>query len=408
MTATINTNQATSSKVVCFFGAGASVQAGAPTFSNFHRRAEEVYNKLPDISPEKEIFKRVLKHWEDDYNNSNIEEYYAAIEMHETLKYNNIEIKDSDRITADKIVNVICHTIQKSVANPPKSKDFYNFLTFIIEDEPLDFIFITTNWDILLESTRDFYLKDGWINYGGILAYDMPSGQTEPNGQYHILKLHGSLNWGFCKECGKIYYTDEKKCDILTTSSEGLRCRICQNRLEPAIIPPTLSKLAKAEANTKYAPLLPVWRSAFEHLKLCEKIYFIGYSLPETDVETKNFISTALRENSNLKEVVIISDQKSGYSRVYFEERYHSIISRAISNPKIKFIDEGFEDFCQNHRTIIKMQSYREEMFKRRIQAQMLSIKKNIGWNTDCTDDTDAHGLIIGKYPSNLCSIPNQ
>lgn len=353
----MNTNHGTTPKGVCFLGAGASVWAGAPTFSNFHSRAKEVYNKLPDVSPEKEIFQRVLKHWEDDYNNSNIEEYYAAIEMLETLKYNNIEIKDSDRITADNIVNVICTTIQKSVANPYKPPYYYVHLDFILKDEIPDFIFITTNWDILLESTRDYYLRDGWINYGGILPYDIPSGQTKPNGQYHILKLHGSLNWGFCEECGKIYYTDGKKCDILTTSSEGLRCKICQNRLEPAIIPPTLSKLAKAGANSKYAPLLPVWRSAFEHLKSSEKIYFIGYSLPETDVETKTFISNALRENSNLKEVVIISDQKYGYSRVDFEERYHSIISRVISNPKVKFIDEGFEEFCQNHPTIRRMNS---------------------------------------------------
>jgi len=160
------------------------------------------------------------------------------------------------------------------------------------------------------------------------------------------------LNWGFCKECGKIYYTDKTKCDILI-SSGGLRCIKCQNKLEPAIIPPTSSKLAKAGVNSKYAPLLPIWRSAFEHLKSCEKIYFIGYSLPETDVETKTFISNALRENSNLKEVVIISDQKYGYSRVDFEERYHSIISRVKSNPKVKFIDEGFEDFCQKNPTIL-------------------------------------------------------
>ncbi|VVB56028.1 Uncharacterised protein [uncultured archaeon] len=346
MTPTMN-NHATTPKGVCFLGAGASVWAGAPTFSNFRRRTEEVYNKLPDISPEKEIFKRVLKHWEDDYNTSNIEEYYAAIEMLETLKFNSIKT-DSDCITADNIVYVICTTIQKSIANYRK-QNFYNHLTVILEDEIPDFIFITTNWDILLESTMDF--RDGWVNYGGIPAYDNPSGQTEPNREYSILKLHGSLNWGFCKECGKIYYTDKTKCDILT-SYEGLRCGKCQTKLEPAIIPPTSSKLAKAGANSKYAPLLPIWRSAFEHLKLCEKIYFIGYSLPETDIETKIFISNALKENSNLKEVVIISDQKYGYSRVDFEERYHSIISRIISNPKVKFIDEGFEEFCQKHPAI--------------------------------------------------------
>ena len=356
----MNINQTTVPRIVCFLGAGASVWAGVPTFSNFRKRAEEVYNILPDYSPEKETFQRVLKYWGNYYNNSNIEEYYAAIEMLEMIKTG---IEDSDCITSDNIVNVICRTIQKSVKNPHKYKqDLYYILTLLLQEEDPYPIFITTNWDILLESVKDYYLEEECINYGGIFPYDNPSGQIETDEDYHILKLHGSLNWGFCKECGNIYYTNKTKCDTLTTSSEGLKCIKCQHKLEPAIIPPTLSKLAKAGVNTKYAPLLLVWRSAFEQLKLCEKIYFIGYSLPETDVETKTFISTALRENSNLKEVVIISDQKYGYSRVDFEERYHSIISKVKSNPRVKFHNEGFEDFCNKY--ALKYDSDRKERLK--------------------------------------------
>lgn len=341
MTQTVYNNQSRSIESVFFLGAGASVWSGVPTFSNFHEKAEYVCkHKLFDDDPKKEIFQRVLKHWRSRYNNYNLEEYYAVIEMDERLKLNHTNIEDSDSITANDIVTVISNTIQKSLAIT-KSQIYYDKLIFILQMTIPDSIIITTNWDILLEDV--IYRKAGQINYEGIHGYD-----TLPNkdGVYDILKLHGSLNWGFCKKCGEICYTDAPKCDILISSPEGLKCKICKEKLEPVIVPPTSSKLAQAETKTKYAQLVPIWNSAYKHLKLCEKIYFIGYSLPETDVETRKFISEALRGNSNLKEIIIISDQKYGRSRFDFEERYHSIISKVGSNPAVEFIYNGFERFC--------------------------------------------------------------
>jgi NAD-dependent SIR2 family protein deacetylase len=329
-------------KVVCFLGAGASAWAGIPTFNDFQRKAEIVCNKLPEHSPEKKVFQCVLKDWGTRYKESNIEEYYATIEMHETLKFNNIKKEDSDCITSAKIVTVICNTIQESTNSKTSKTPYYFDLNWKLQDGSTDLVFITTNWDILFESTKRIYLRDGWINYGeDIFAYDTASNKTNPTEILKILKLHGSLNWGFCKECKKIYYT-EKMWDVLNTSSLELKCPDCKIKLEPVIVPPTISKLTKAN----YPQLKSIWSSAYENLRSCEKIYFIGYSFPETDVETKYFISDALKSNTNLKEVIIITDQKYGRYKVDFEERYLSIISKITSKPKFKFVDDGFESFC--------------------------------------------------------------
>ena len=48
----------------------------------------------------------------------------------------------------------------------------------------------------------------------------------------------------------------------------------------------------------------------FDCLRSCEKIYFIGYSFPETDAQTKVLVSSALRKNDELKEIIVVSKEK--------------------------------------------------------------------------------------------------
>ena len=80
---------------------------------------------------------------------------------------------------------------------------------------------------------------------------------------------------------------------------------------------------------------------------ICEKVYFIGYSFPETDVQMKIFVSNALRKNKNLKEVTIVSNPMYGRSRVDFEERYSPILLKTKNDPKIIFNYDGFERFSK-------------------------------------------------------------
>lgn len=322
---------------VCFLGSGASAWAGVPTFNDFQTKAEEVCINLPEGSHEKGIFQRVLEHWKTHDNNPNLEEFYHDIELDERVLHN------ESPITSEDIAAFISITIQKS-AIKTRPQSYYEKLIRILQDETLYYTIITTNWDILLESGREHYLRDGLINYGYVHAYSTLSNQTIPT--YNILKLHGSLNWGFCEECKEAYYTDNKGCNIIS-SSEGLKCKKCNNKLKPLLVPPTISKLSEIK-KPNYAPaqLIKIWRDAYKYLSTCEKIYFIGYSLPETDVETKHFISRALKENPNLKEVTIVTYQEYTKSMIEFEERYKSIISKEKSHPKIEFFHNGFEDFC--------------------------------------------------------------
>lgn len=439
------TKQSDYPKEVFFLGAGASALAGVPTFANFREKADDICNKKLLNNESNKQFERVLKYWKKNFDEFNIEEFYEAVEMSETLD-NPTDKEKQETVTTDEIENFINSTIQKSIkrdflfswdeipgnhngklidfllknvcdwANTAtiekidddrtikvSTEKYYillklegqtylyiklvegtqtkygndNFIvkmengtrniykrdvqvhdlyeSFLALIEPS--VIITTNWDTELEtSPKKITIENGGIRYEGVQPYDEIKSQTHR--QYRILKLHGSLNWGFCRKCGNIYYFDEKIHDGLA-SSKGLECKKCSGKLDRIIIPPKLSKLIKPEQNNSepndesnplkspYFQLRSIWSKASDYLKMCDKLYFIGYSFPETDVQMKTFISNALRENSNLNrlKIIIVSSPKHGNSRVNFEERYLSIFSRFISQSRIEFHYDGFEGY---------------------------------------------------------------
>ena len=110
---------------------------------------------------------------------------------------------------------------------------------------------------------------------------------------YPLLKLHGSLNWGYCSSCNQVvpwYPSDwpwqEVKNDGLPKGKLRIGQKIdlhehreCGQALdpEPVVIPPTWSKSAH------HNRLSRVWSQAAEELSDADHIVVIGYSLPESD-----------------------------------------------------------------------------------------------------------------------------
>ncbi len=377
------TEQQDYTKEVFFLGAGASAIAGVPTFANFREMTNKLLEPIlielaenypdrdsePYFEPEdSKIFRRVLYYWDKDFKNYDVEQFYAAVEMNELLN-NNSTIKEKKQdITAKDIERVICRIIQNSLEESPTNANVASCYSKIIDImETRQAVVITTNWDIILESSDSLSRGSIWkhINYEGIRDYNASIDEEKINnydsyldGQIeyhrllrncHILKLHGSLNWGFCESCEKIYYFEKKKYDSLSLNEVVCHNALCEGgnfKLKAVIVPPTLSKLIKAQPDTAQYQLVKIWNKAKKSIEACEKLYFIGYSFPETDVQMRVFISNALRNNHNLKKVTIVSNQKHGNSRIEFEERYLSILSKFISHSKIEFYYKGFEEFC--------------------------------------------------------------
>jgi NAD-dependent SIR2 family protein deacetylase len=329
-----------SPKDIYFLGAGTSSLVGVPTFEYFRNKATEIYKNLPKEDPIIALFERVLNHWNNNFKELNIEHYFTAIEIQENLMQdlNEQENRESEEIKSIDIIKFISYTIEKSSNNNlPRNKYFSEFLSDIFSNHRISrSAIITTNWDIVLEKSSILSLQNKWIKYEGkdIQPYhETEVEKIEREVQLRILKLHGSINWGYCKKCEKIYYFDK---EISKEISVGIKCpnKECLEKLALELVPPICSKLDRRKS------LCNIWKTAQDYLKSCEKIYFIGYSFPETDLQMKIFISNALKKNLHLEDVIIVSNEKYAASKIDFEERYLSILP---TNSKIRFYYDGFE-----------------------------------------------------------------
>jgi hypothetical protein len=107
-----------------------------------------------------------------------------------------------------------------------------------------------------------------------------------------LLKLHGSLNWLYCKTCQRLEIgaSDSRKyLKVLgrfvgpsleqSYRTDSSACPTCQSRLRPLLIAPTHLK------DYRIPHLAQVWYEAEQVLREASRVVFIGYSLPEDDVE---------------------------------------------------------------------------------------------------------------------------
>ncbi|MFA4957782.1 MAG: SIR2 family protein [Candidatus Methanoperedens sp.] len=340
------TEQSKYPKEVFFLGSGASALAGVPTFSNFYEKAKDICKTKLISDESNKQFEYILKYWKKNYDKCNIEEFYSEVEMREML-VNDINERVEGSITTNKIEHFIYATINKSI----EQDNYEHRRTYRLFSEKVTnkSVIITTNWDFLFETSSYHNLENGGINY--LFEYpDEKIALDDSEQRFSVLKLHGSLNWGFCNICERIYLFNETVDDKLFNNELSCNKNNCKGTLSLIIVPPKLSKLIKPETNdikkSPYLYLHKIWSKASEYVNNCESLYFIGYSFPETDTQMKTFFSNALRDHNNLKEIKVISNPKNGNSKIEFEERYISIFSRFINPSKIVFYYKGFKEFC--------------------------------------------------------------
>lgn len=172
-------------------------------------------------------------------------------------------------------------------------------------------------------------IKDGYGISCDYLSEDRKTAQnsTEQRNQSNIklLKLHGSLNWLFCPQCGQLYtyeHSDARGNSVIINGMANMiKCATdhCCHRLSRVIIPPTLMK------NYQSIPFIPtLWHQAREVLKQASEIIVIGYSFPATDFRSNWMFRKAMVDNNNLKKVIII-DSADGYQKETLLAKHKSI-----------------------------------------------------------------------------------
>ncbi len=149
-----------------------------------------------------------------------------------------------------------------------------------------------------------------------------------------LLKLHGSVNWRIRRGAASPYKVDdiihdESWLQPPLPSSLGNDKNLINLHMEPVpfIVPPVLMK----SALTKEPILQVVWSRAYEALAQAERVVFIGYSLPVTDIASGFLFGEALQHlNPSQIKVVILPKNEKGEREV--KEAYRNVFPKIPDN----------------------------------------------------------------------------
>ena len=174
---------------------------------------------------------------------------------------------------------------------------------------------ITTNYDLVVDSAL-MYLSRNRQAPGGLPEYHCALANlavTPPPPRYGtVLKLHGSLNWLFCRTCGRLELGATESTRFLEVfnrigqnlskafTPDGAPCPVCQHQLLPLLVAPSHLK------DYRNPHLSLVWHEAQRMLRQADKIVFVGYSLPDDDVEVAYLLKRSLLHINDSRKVTVV------------------------------------------------------------------------------------------------------
>jgi NAD-dependent SIR2 family protein deacetylase len=148
-----------------------------------------------------------------------------------------------------------------------------------------DVCMISFNYDLLLDRALTDAARADRLNWSYGMTFlagiNFPSYKDVENPKIHLLKLHGSLNWLQCENCGHVrLYQFMKYDDIHRTTWPP--CRFCSgNQFKPMLVAPTPVKLIPDA-------LQKAWETATKCLRIASDLIVIGYSFPVVDRRVRN------------------------------------------------------------------------------------------------------------------------
>jgi hypothetical protein len=182
---------------------------------------------------------------------------------------------------------------------------------------------ISTNYDLIAD-TALMYLSESRPTSAGVVEGRLPDYRcristpfykNEPARFGTLLKLHGSLNWLYCSTCSRLELGKSQARPFIKVlnrmigqdlqkafTADGDPCPTCKARLRPLLIAPSHLKYYRNPH------LSQVWYEAECMLREAKHVIFIGYSLPEDDVEVIYLLKRSLTRAAPPKITVVEYD----------------------------------------------------------------------------------------------------
>lgn len=358
-------------KTAIFFGAGASRAEGAPLQGElFKQYFEFIKNRKPAYyTSEMEVELRTfflqmfgLDVDHDDLNRIKFPTFEEAIGILDLAISRNEYLKDYDleNIAANSnrirqvrvyLVLMMAQIIHEKLRHTGKLH------RQLIENLRVNHIlkktiFITSNYDILVDNAlTDLMYRTGTITLDyGFDFINMNEGDWKKpdDNAIKLYKLHGSLNWLYCRTCNNVKLTPLEKGIIrLITEIGNATCDYCETLYSPIIIPPTYFK----EMNNVF--LQQVWNKVEQDLREVEHIIFCGYSFPDADIHIKYLLKRIQtnRQVPRLKFTAINNhNHKSDEEKITEKERFIRFLGRNVN-----YTNLSFQDFVNRPMEIINL-----------------------------------------------------
>jgi NAD-dependent SIR2 family protein deacetylase len=273
---------------VYVIGAGFSRDAGLPLISDFNdtkflsKLLTVVRNRKESVSRFNEA-KSVLTTLIEGNIISDIEDALGYLSCMEYLGIE-LEISGSDNVFPEVHKGNVEWLITQAVSLRGKRRPqaYEKFFKKVGREKST---IISFNYDLLPEQSAKSHGRE--FDYGFSDEYENERGSLPL-----LLKLHGSVDWIFCRHCGlQILYGLEV---AIMISKKRIKCPECMRfeGLEPVIIPPiigkehTIDRFSGGKRNMR-----DVWRLAMNKLAEAEKVIFIGYSFRDIDVYARNMVN---------------------------------------------------------------------------------------------------------------------
>jgi hypothetical protein len=169
-----------------------------------------------------------------------------------------------------------------------------------------------------------------------------------------LFKIHGSVNWMYCSQCHRleIGWSSRRSApspighlffrSLDDQYAHRSQCPECQTRLRPILITPTYHK------DYRNPHLAHVWYEAERALQRANRVIFVGYSLPDDDVEVIYLLKRGLGTLSPMPlspgQITVIEKDELDrpLHRHPVGQRY-----RALFGDGIDFRTEGFSGWLQ-------------------------------------------------------------
>ena len=219
-------------------------------------------------------------------------------------------------------------------------------------DKLRDVVFVSTNYDILIDNALDEeYDFDSDLDYGiDFRNFERPNDWKRPrrSKSVFLFKPHGSLNWLFCPTCNELEITPKEKSVVtrLISITADTTCWHCGSVYVPLIVPPTFYK----DMNNAF--LSAIWNRAGIALRKVNHIIFCGYSFPDADIHIKYLLKRAQTNRDTPLNVTVINhyDRKDPKEAEQEEYRYKRFLGEGVN-----YLQKSFEAFAADPTSVMRL-----------------------------------------------------